>query len=400
MRNYKLKEVTNRQDIKAFLEMPLSIYRDEPNWIRPWDHDIENVFSPVKNALFNGGEAIRWIAYNDKNESVGRIAAFYNNDLVAKEEIPTGGCGFFESIDDKEVAFLLFDTAREWLTKRGMKAMDGPINFGTRDYFWGVLVEGYYPPMYNMNYNKPYYKDLFEAYGFQNYFNQHTYVKEISSAKTNVNNVVVEKAQRLREAGYKFRHITKADYPTLGDSFRTIYNKAWSKFSGVAAMTKEHSDKLFKELKPIIDNKLIYFAYHESQVIGFFIMVPNIYEAIKHLNGKFNFWAKLKFMYHLKVKKSCTTINALVFGVNPDYQGKGVESGMINAVREHIGDTKRYTHMELVWIGDFNPLMMRMVESYVQAQKYKMHTTYRYMIDKSIEFKRCPKVSVARKSSE
>lgn len=73
---------------------------------------------------------------------------------------------------------------------------------------------------------------------------------------------------------------------------------------------------------------------------------------------------------------------------------------MINAVREHIGDTKRYTHMELVWIGDFNPLMMRMVESYVQAQKYKMHTTYRYMIDKSIEFKRCPKVSVARKSSE
>lgn len=400
MQNYKLKEVTTKQDIKAFLEMPLSIYRNDPNWVRPWDHDIENVFSITKNRLFDNGEAIRWIAYDDKNQSVGRIAAFYNNDLNAKEEIATGGCGFFESTDDKELAFMLFDAAREWLTVKGMKVMDGPINFGTRDYFWGVLVEGYYPPMYNMNYNKPYYKDMFEAYGFQNYFNQHTYIKELSLAEDNVNNVIAEKARRLREAGYKFRHITKKDYPILGDSFRIIYNKAWSKFSGVTAMTKEHSDNLFKELKPIIDNELIYFAYHNGEVIGFFIMVPNIYEAIKHLNGKFNFWAKLKFIYHLKIKKSCTTINALIFGVNPDYQGKGVESGIIDTVRQQIGDTKKYTHLELVWVGDFNPLMMRMVESYVQARKFKMHTTYRYMIDKTIEFKRCPKVSVARKSGE
>lgn len=399
MGNYKLKEVTTKKEIRAFLEMPLSIYKNEPNWVRPWDHDIEAVFSPAKNKLFEDGEAIRWIAYDEKGECVGRIAAFYSKQLCDSEEHPTGGCGFFECVDDRELAFMLFDAAREWLTAKGMKVMDGPINFGTRDYFWGLLVEGFYPPMYNMNYNPTYYKNFFEEYGFQNYFNQHTYIKDIST-EGDLNQVVIEKAKRLRENGeFEFKHITKADYPYIGDRFRDIYNKAWSKFSGVVEMTKQQSDTLFKELKPIIDDKLIYFAYHNGKAIGFFIMVPNIYEAIKCLNGKFNFWAKLKFLYHLKIKKSCTTINALVFGVDPAYQGKGIESGIINTVREEIGHTKKYTHMELVWIGDFNPLMMRMVESYVQAKKYKMHVTYRYMIDKSIEFKRCPKVSMARKAA-
>lgn len=401
MGNYKLKEVTTKKDIKAFLEMPLTIYKNEPNWIRPWDHDIENVFSHTKNKLFDEGEAIRWIAYDDEGNCVGRIAAFYNKRLAAIEEQLTGGCGFFESIEDRELAFLLFDTAKEWLTKKGMKAMDGPINFGTRDYFWGLLVDGFYPPMYNMNYNPAYYKDFFEAYGFQNYFNQYTYVKDISTNETGLNQVVIDKANRLRETGeFEFKHITKADYPFIAERFRDIYNKAWSKFSGVVEMTKKQSEELFRELKPIIDNKLIYFAFHKGKTIGFFIMVPNIYEAICHLNGKFNWWAKLKFLYHLKVKKSCTTINALVFAVDPEYQGKGIESGMIDAVRKSIGDTQRYSHMELVWVGDFNPLMMRMVESYVQATKYKTHVTYRYMIDKSIEFKRCPKASIARKTTE
>lgn len=397
MSQYTLKEVKTKQDIKAFLEMPLSIYKDDPNWVRPWDNDIETVFSPAKNMLFNGGEAIRWVAYNQKGESVGRIAAFYNIELAKSSDVMAGGCGFYESIEDKELAHLLFDTAKEWLTSRGMKAMDGPINFGNRDYFWGLLVEGFYPPMYNMNYNKPYYEALFDDYGFQNYFNQHSYYKDIHT-DGDLNPVVIEKARRLDETGeFSFRHITNKDLPYVGDRFRTIYNKAWSKFTGVVEMTKEQSDKILKELRPILDKRLIYFAYHNENPIGFFIMVPNIYEAIVHLNGKFNLWAKIKFMYYLKVKKCCKTINALIFAVDPEYQGKGIESGIINAVRKEIANTNEYTHMELVWIGDFNPLMMRMVESYVQAKKYKRHVTYRYMIDKTIEFKRCPKASISKK---
>lgn len=401
MNKYRIKEVITKKDIKIFLELPLSIYKDDSNWIRPLDKDIEDIFSPSKNVLFNGGEAIRWIAFDEEDNCVGRIAAFYNNYVIAKEDYPTGGCGFFESLDDKELAHTLFDCAKDWLVSKGMKAMDGPINFGSRSTFWGLLVDGYYPPMHNMNYNHKYYEALFDSYGFQNYFNQHSYIKYIENIE--VSPVVTVKSDRLTKSGeYTFRNITKEDYPDVGDKFRGIYNKAWGRFSGVELMTKEKSDNLFKQIKPIIDKKLIIFAYQNDKMIGFFIMIPNLYDAIKHLNGNFNFWSKLKFMYYLKIKKCCKSVNAMIFAVDPDYQGKGVESGIIEFFCKNIriSNREKYTHLEIVWIGDFNPLMMRMVESYVDAKKYKRHTTYRYIMDKSIEFKRCKKVSVSKKLIE
>ncbi len=398
MAKYSLKEVLSNKAEKDFLTVPLGIYKDDKNWVRPLDNDIKRIFKPESNELYNNGDAIRWVAYDEKGCAVGRIAAFYNWSLVERDEVKSGGCGFFESIDEEEVAFMLFDAAVAWLTTKGFQAVDGPINFGSREHFWGLLVDGYHPPMYNMNYNPAYYQSFFEDYGFQNYFNQHTYIKEVSM-KGDLNDMVQEKYRRLTESGeFEFRPITKSDYPHLSDQFREIFNKGWSKFSGVAEMTKEETDSLFKQIRPIMDNRLIFFAYHNGKAIGFVVMVPNIYDIIKHLNGKFNFWSKLKFLYHLKIKKSCHTVNAMVIGVDPDFQGKGIESGMIEAVRLHLGDSKQYKHIELIWIGDFNPLMMRVAESYIRARRFKRHITYRYMIDKTIEFKRCPKVNMTRKS--
>ena len=89
---------------------------------------------------------------------------------------PPEGMGFFESVNDQKVAFMLFDACKDWLTQRGIEAMDGPINFGDRDKWWGLLVDGYeLEPNYQQHYNYPYYKDLFEAYGFKTYFKQLTY---------------------------------------------------------------------------------------------------------------------------------------------------------------------------------------------------------------------------------
>ena len=397
MGKYRLEEVTSPKQVRAFLDMPTAIYQDDPVWVRPWDNDIESVFSPEKNPLFERGEAIRWMLYDEKNRPAGRIAAFYNLDKSATELQPTGGCGFFECIDDQEAANTLFDAAKEWLAGKGMQAMDGPINFGDRDMFWGLLVENFIHPMYGMNYNKPYYQALFENYGFRNYFNQYSFRKEIN--QRGLNPVVEEKARRLREnPDFEFRHIRKSEVKGMGEKFRSIYNRAWGHFPGVVEMTAEQAAKLEKTIKPIVDPELIYFAYYKGEAIGFFIMLPDINGAIKYLNGRFDLWAKLKFLYHLKVKKSCKIINAIVFGVLPEFQGKGIESGIIDAVGETIAGSKRYTHMELVWIGDFNPLMIRMVESYVNAYRYKTHVTYRYMIDPSVEFKRAPKVSASRKA--
>ena len=177
MEKYSLKEVTTRNDAREFLDFAKRLYRDEPNWICPLDQDIERRFDPKYNELLRNGEAIRWLALDTQGRTVGRIAAFYNPELAAAADgQPTGGCGFFESIDDQQVADLMFDAAKEWLAKKGMEAMDGPVNFGDRDQWWGLLTKGFeFTPLYTNPYNFEYYIRLFENYGFQNYFNQHTY---------------------------------------------------------------------------------------------------------------------------------------------------------------------------------------------------------------------------------
>ena len=398
MNTHLLKEVKTKEDEVAFLNMTTDIYKDDANWVRPLDNDIKNTFNHNKNLLFNEGEAIRWILIDETNKIIGRIAAFYNGKLLNKSYCRAGGCGFFECIDSQEAANMLFDESVEWLSERGIQAMDGSINFGERDQFWGVLVDGFHHPMYGSNYNRPYYGKLFENYGFNVFFNQYSYYRELSSKS--VNPAVIEKARRLSEnTNYEFRSIRKNEMSKVATMFRRVYNKAWSKYEDISKMSQEQADKLFSTLKPIIDRRVLIFAFYQNEPIGFFIMIPDINMAIKSLNGNIEGINLLKFLYKLKVKKSCNILQGIVFGVDPEFQGKGIESGMIMALcdlaESHMID--EYKHLEITWIGDFNPLMMRVIESYVCATRHKHYITYRYMIDKSIEFKRAERVSVSRK---
>ena len=161
---YILQEVTTSAQEREWLDLPKKIYKGNRNWVCPLDTDIRKVFDPARNEQFADGEAVRWVVRNKAGEVVGRIAAFYNREKAAIEEQPTGGCGFFEAIDDQQVADMMFDASRMWLASRGMEAMDGPINFGQRRDWWGLLVEGYeFQPLYANPYNPPYYKELFEG---------------------------------------------------------------------------------------------------------------------------------------------------------------------------------------------------------------------------------------------
>lgn len=396
MGKYTLREVKTAADERIFLEVPVSIYRDDPNWVRPLDADIRRVFDPRRNVLFREGEAVRWVLYDAEGKAAGRIAAFYNREIAAHDSQPTGGCGFFECPDDPEAAALLFDAARRWLQEKGMEAMDGPINFGDRDQWWGLLVDGFHPPIYCMNYHKPYYRALFEGYGFQNYFDQYTYRKDFRPRT--LNPLVIEKAKRLRETpGYRFDHIrSKKDLPRHAEEFRTVYNKAWIHYTGVKEITPEHARSLMNQLKPILEGKIVNFAYYKDEPIGFFIMVPDLNRIVRRLKGRFGLWSKLRLLYLLKVRKVCDRVIGLIFAVVPEFQGKGVECGMIEHFREMVEEVPQYEHLQLNWIGDFNPLMMRVAEQYVCAYRYKHHITYRYLFDREKEFRRAPRVSMTR----
>ena len=166
----KLVEVKDKPGRKAFLDVPKILYKHDENWVCPLDSEIEDIFDPAQNKLFRDGDAIRWVLEDDHGKPVGRVAAFFNKEKAVKNEQPTGGIGFFECINDKNAAFILFDACKEWLKGKGMQAMDGPITFGENLVHWGLLTEGFTLPTYGMPYNFPYYREPFEAYGFKTYF--------------------------------------------------------------------------------------------------------------------------------------------------------------------------------------------------------------------------------------
>ncbi len=384
--NFKLIEVTDKNSNTQFLNFPSKLYKNDKNWVRYLDSDLEKVFNPKKNKSFKTGELIRWIL-KDGNEIIGRIAAFYDTKSSDKEDQPTGGIGFFDCINNQDAANMMFDAAKQWLISKGMEAMDGPVNFGSRENFWGCLKEGFYEPVYNMPYNFEYYNELFENYGFQNYFNQFTYHTKLKVGL--IDPKITENAMALKkeEPDITFGIHDKRNTEKSADNFLEVFNAAWAKFPGVKPLSKKHANALFNSLKQIIDPKLLIFAYHKNKPIAFFLMIPDLNPIIKKFNGKFHLINKLRLLFDLKVRKQSKRALGLIFGVVPEFQGKKITDGMINYFEEEVGEGLQYTDLEMNWIGDFNPKMIKLVKS-LNADVRKVHITYRYLFDRSKEFKR------------
>ena len=202
----ELKVVQSKSDIETFLRVPIDIFKNDPNWVRPLDKDIEDVFDEKKNKVFKHGEAIRWILLDDAGEAIGRVAAFYDSKS-AKQEQPTGGIGFYDCIDDMNAAKTLFSACQKWLKETGMEAMDGPINFGEKNKWWGLLAEGFTPPIYCMHYHLPYYRRQFEAFGFKIYYEQYCFSLPLGNE---VPRSFFSKAERLNnKSGYHAERIKK-----------------------------------------------------------------------------------------------------------------------------------------------------------------------------------------------
>ncbi len=386
---FHIEPVRTPADVSDFLRLPLKIYANQPAWIRPLDKDVLHVFDPRKNPLYTyGSEAQRWIARSN-HQVVGRIAAFINRKKYALSfEYPVGGIGFFEAVNDKNVAFALFDTARDWLESRGMKAMDGPINFGEKDRWWGLIIENFVdPPYYCQNFNPPYYVEFFEEYGFRIFYKQLLFKRAVSS---DLAEKYIQKAERIRQnPRYSIQTIRKQYLPKYAEDFRHVYNKAWIKHESQKEMTHDQAMSIMKKLRPILDEDLIYFAYYDEEPVGFFISIPEINEVIRYLNGRIDWWGKLKFAYYLKVKKVVRTIMGLVFGVTPEHQGKGLEGYMVDAARQTIVPKRKYESIITNWVGDFNPKMIHIVQG-MGMKQYRAMATYRFIFDPQIHFERAP----------
>lgn len=394
----QLYEVKNEALANDFILVNIRINKCDKNYIRPLDKDIQEVFDPKKNKAFSFGEVIRWVLRDEQDHLIGRIAAFVNKKYKTKgDDGPVGGIGFFDCINDQEAANLLLNAAKQWLMAKGMTAMDGPINFGERDKWWGLLVEGHEPPLYCMNYNPPYYQALFENFGFKPFFNQICFSLDV---KNRIKEKFYQRHAALsKDPNFSSDNIKKNNLEKYARDFTIVYNKAWAGHGGLKQIEEKVTLKMFQSMKSVLDDRINWIIYYKGEPIGIWVSLPDLNQWFKYLNGKFGLIDKLKFLWYKKTKK-CNKIVGLVFGVVPEFQGIGADAYLILEGAKIIQDITItgdkyvigkpiYEKYEMQWIGDFNPKMINVAESLGTYRSRKL-ITYRYLFDRNKTFKPHP----------
>ncbi len=392
----RIVEVNNPKLEKAFCQVNADLNKFNPNYIRPLDKEVIQVFNPSKNKLFKEGNAKRWLLQSEDGKLIGRIAAFYYTKYKNKgTDYPTGCVGFFDCINDQNSATLLLDTAKTWLIENGMEAMDGPVNFGDRDKWWGLMIDGFdRAPIYGMSFNPPYYSSLLEAYGFKNYYNQYYYKL----------NIFDELPARFKERYEKFitkpdyqaRHLDKKHLEKYAQDFVSIYNAAWAQHGEAKAITLEQIMKLFKTLSPIMDERVIWFAYYKEEPIAMFINIPDVNQYFKYFDGQLGLQQKIHLLW-MKWRKQNSQLTGLAFGVVPKYQSLGIDSFLIYSSALLLYKIKTYRQYEMGWAADWNPKMVNIYKS-LGALPSRHMVTYRYIFDEDLHpFERHPEMDYSAK---
>jgi hypothetical protein len=368
----EIKRVDTKKDIQHFLGLPDHIHAANSFYIRHLDKDIEAVFDRQLNNYFKTGNACRWLLFSGA-KVVGRIAAFFHRE---KPEEPFAGIGFFDCENNQAAAFTLFDTAMQWLQSQGVKGeIMAPVNFGERDSFWGLLIDGFEEgASYKENFNPPYYQAFFEAYGFNKKIIQST--SAITRDSFNYERFSKLASRVFSNPKYSFEHMKHNQAERFAKDFVAIYNEAWKVHENYRPLTYERILKQIKQLAAIAPEELNWFVYADGKPAGFYINVLNINPIFKKSRGKFDGITKIRFLLN---KSKINKIRGIVFGVIPEFHNLGLEVGMIMKFYEQVY-TKKYAHIasaELAWVGDFNPKMLSMFES-MGAQTVKKHITYTY----------------------
>ncbi len=387
MNSFKIQVVNNQKRERAFMNASRSLYAGDNAWVCPLDEDIKNIFDERRNPLFENGEARKWILVSPSSgQPIGRIAAFYNTVKANRHKIPTGGVGFFECIDDQRAANLLFDAAKAWLIDKGLKAMEGPVNFGENDRFWGLQIDGFIQPAYGMPYNKTYYQHLFEDYGFICQYEQISRILDISNPLPERFTRIAEWVANKPQVEIAFG--SRKEPEVFAQVMQEVYNDAWKQTEFFTPITDEQVNEMVKTFRHVIIDPLIPYAKINGESAAFIVALPDLNQIFKPFNGKFSLWRKLQFLLRSRNqfqwylnKGILNRGRVIVMGVKEKFRKYGMESAMmipaIIKARE-MG----FKEMELSWVGDFNVEMNRLHEATGSTQARK-HITYLYEFDRN-----------------
>lgn len=252
------------------------------------------------------------------------------------------------------------------------------------------------PPMYCMNFNPPYYQQLFENYGFKKFFNQICFALKV---KERLQQKFFDRhAECAADPNFSSAHI-KISWKNLPGDFTIVYNKAWAGHGGMKQLEERVVLKMFRNMRQVMDERINWFVYYKGEPIGIWINLPDLNQWFKYLDGNFNLWSRLKFFW-IKTTIRNKKFTGLVFGVVPEFQGKGVDSylivesaKMVQGVHIENGIYKNgtpiYDDYEMQWVGEFNPKMINVAEA-LGTYRSRILTTYRYLFDRAKEFKPHP----------
>lgn len=362
-------EVKSKSELRRFIKFSWKVYEGDSNWVPPLIVDLKTKLNPQKNPFFEHSRARLFIAEKD-GRIAGRIAAVINGNHNRTHNETTGFFGFFECIRDSETAAKLFDTAADYLRAEGMTVMRGPANFSSND-DWGLLVDGFdKPPVVMMPYNPSYYIDLMEDYGFRKAMDLFAFWME--------HRQMTERMMRAAEAMKRrtkinIRTLNMKDFDNEVKRIRKIYNEAWIKNWGFVPMTENEFNHTARDFKLILDPDLALIAEYEGEPVGFSLAIPDINQALIHINGRLLPFGIFKLLHY---KKKINAVRVPIMGVTPEFRNRGIDLVFYYETFKNV-TSKGYRAGEFSWMLEINEAMNRQAEN-MGAKVYKTYRLYDY----------------------
>ncbi len=369
MSRITIRTVNSKSDLSKFVKFPWKIYKDDPNWVPPLLFDIKKILNRKKNPFYKHAEIEMFLAEKD-GKLLGRIAAI-KNDLHNKEHNDkVGFFGFFECINDQDVANKLFFAAADWIRNKGLTEMRGPVNPSVND-IYALLIEGFDDqPRLLMPYNPKYYMDLLDNAGFAKA--KDLYAWKISKEKMETNDKIKRVADiALRRSNANIRILNLKDFENELEKVKFVYNKAWQPNWGFVPLTDEEIDALAADLKPLVDPNLVLFLEIDGKTVGFALVMPDYNFIFKEMNGRL---LPFNFIKLFTKRKSIPWARIIILGIIPEYQKRGLDAALYYEVMVRAQERNIYRG-EASWILEDNEMMNRGAET-MRGDLYKKYRVY------------------------
>jgi len=368
----QIKPVETRRERKEFLELPWKLYRDDPNWIPPLRQNQKELVGFAKHPFYEDAQAQTFLAYRD-GVACGRIAAILNHAHNRQHREQRGFFGFFESVDDVEVARLLFDAVREWFRQRGIVELRGPTN-PSMNYECGLLVEGFeHPPTFMMTYNRPYYPALVEACGFRKVQDLYAFWSPTEKVYDLDEKLIFITQQASERFNVEVRPLDKSRFRQEIELFLDIYNQSLGATWGFVPLSRSEIGHMSASLKYLIVPELALVAMVENQPIGAVFAIPDYNPRIKEINGRLLPFGFLKLLSRRRKFKRFRVISA---NVVPEYQKWGVGLVLLRGTIPKIFQSG-LKEVEFSWVLESNTLSRRTLEK-AGALREKTYRIYDY----------------------